>query len=187
MSSNSPLIKSLCRRGRVIVAEDKARDRVESGDSGRECIAVIRPQGPDAARMDFFNGLLTILQAPTRRRRLLRMHRSRSLSRWPLDVPDACLPERHARMLTGITVTFRSLHKVTSCPNHSTGSNDLYRLSTAHECAHATGLRVPVDRPESGLNNPRGGRLTRWRTAAPNILDNPAVIATRSVMRCLSS
>ena len=56
--ANSPLIKSLCRRGRVIVAEDKARDRVESGDSGRECNAVIRPQGPAAARMDFFNGLL---------------------------------------------------------------------------------------------------------------------------------
>ncbi len=28
---SSPLKKSLCRRGRVIVAEDKARDRVESG------------------------------------------------------------------------------------------------------------------------------------------------------------
>ena len=55
---NSPLIKSLCRRGRVIVAVDKARDRVESGDSGRERNAVIRPQGPDVARMDFFNGLL---------------------------------------------------------------------------------------------------------------------------------
>ena len=55
---NSPLIKSLCRRDRVIVAEDKARDRVESGDSGRERNAVIRPQGPDAARMVFFNGLL---------------------------------------------------------------------------------------------------------------------------------
>ena len=40
------------------MAEDKARDRVESGDSGRECHAVFRPQGPDAARMDFFNGLL---------------------------------------------------------------------------------------------------------------------------------
>ncbi len=40
------------------MAEDKARDRVESGDSGRECNAVIRPQGPAAARMDFFNGLL---------------------------------------------------------------------------------------------------------------------------------
>ena len=53
-------MKSLCRRGRVIVAEDKARDRVESGDSGRECNAVIRPQGPDAARMDFFNGLLEV-------------------------------------------------------------------------------------------------------------------------------
>ncbi len=54
------MIKSLCRRGRVIVAEDKARDRVESGDSGRERNAVIRPQGPDAARMDFFNGLIRI-------------------------------------------------------------------------------------------------------------------------------
>ena len=40
------------------MAEDKAHDRVESGDSGRECNAVIRPQGPDAARMDFFNGLI---------------------------------------------------------------------------------------------------------------------------------
>ena len=40
------------------MAEDKARDRVESRDSGRECNAVIRPQGPDAARMDFFNGLI---------------------------------------------------------------------------------------------------------------------------------
>ena len=40
------------------MAEDKARDRVESGDSERECNAVIRPQGPDVARMDFFNGLL---------------------------------------------------------------------------------------------------------------------------------
>ncbi len=40
------------------MAEDKARDRVESGDSGRERNAVIRPQGPDAAQMDFFNGLL---------------------------------------------------------------------------------------------------------------------------------
>ena len=56
---------------------DKARDRVESGDSRRERNAVFRPQGPDAclpacalragkraphrqaARMDFFNGLLT--------------------------------------------------------------------------------------------------------------------------------
>ena len=37
---------------------DKARDRVESGDSRRERNAVFRPQGPDAARMDFFNGLL---------------------------------------------------------------------------------------------------------------------------------
>ncbi len=42
------------------MAEDKARDRVESGDSGRECNAVIRPQGPDATRMEFFNGLLCL-------------------------------------------------------------------------------------------------------------------------------
>ena len=40
------------------MAEDKARDRVESGDSGRERNAVIRPQVPEVARMDFFNGLL---------------------------------------------------------------------------------------------------------------------------------
>ena len=36
MVRNSPLKKSLCRRGRVIVAEDKARDRRASLDSGRE-------------------------------------------------------------------------------------------------------------------------------------------------------
>ncbi len=41
------------------MAEDKARDRVESGDSGRERNAVIRPQEPAADRMDFFNGLLS--------------------------------------------------------------------------------------------------------------------------------
>ncbi len=40
------------------MAEDKARDRRESLDSGRERNAVIRSQGPDAARMDFINGLL---------------------------------------------------------------------------------------------------------------------------------
>ena len=55
---SSPLKKSLCRRGRVIVAEGKARDRVESRDSARERNAVIRPQGQDVVRMDFFNGLL---------------------------------------------------------------------------------------------------------------------------------
>ena len=60
VGTRSPLIKSLCRRGRVIVAEDKARDRVESGDSGSERNAVSRPQGPDAARMGFFNGLLEV-------------------------------------------------------------------------------------------------------------------------------
>ena len=40
------------------MAEDKARDRRESLDSGRERNAVFRSQGPDVARMDFFNGLL---------------------------------------------------------------------------------------------------------------------------------
>ena len=40
------------------MTEDKARDRVESGDSGRKRNAVILPQKPAAARMDFFNGLL---------------------------------------------------------------------------------------------------------------------------------
>ena len=39
------------------MAEDKARDRRESLDSGRERNAVIRSQGPDADRMGFFNGL----------------------------------------------------------------------------------------------------------------------------------
>ena len=58
LALSSPLIKSLCRRGRVIVAEDKARNRVESSDSGRERNAVMRSQEPAAARMDFFNGLL---------------------------------------------------------------------------------------------------------------------------------
>ncbi len=40
------------------MAEDKARDRVPSCDSARERNAGFRPQGPDVARMDFFNGLL---------------------------------------------------------------------------------------------------------------------------------
>ena len=40
------------------MAEDKARDRRESLDSGRERNAVFRSQGPDADRMDFINGLL---------------------------------------------------------------------------------------------------------------------------------
>ena len=41
------------------MTEDKARERVESGDSGRERNAVIRPQEPAVARMVFFNGLLS--------------------------------------------------------------------------------------------------------------------------------
>ena len=40
------------------MTEDKARDRAESGDSGRERNAVIRAQEPAADRMGFFNGLL---------------------------------------------------------------------------------------------------------------------------------
>ena len=89
--ANSPLIKSLCRRGRVIVAEDKApacavhadrHDRVESGDSGRECNAVIRPQGPDAARMDFFNGLLRA-QAKLRKVSAHQFTRSFTLRQFP--------------------------------------------------------------------------------------------------------
>ena len=46
------------------MTEDKARDRAESGDSGRERNAVIRPQEPAADRMDFFNGLLTHWRRP---------------------------------------------------------------------------------------------------------------------------
>ena len=48
-----------------MAVEDKARDRVESGDSWRERNAVptrtrrVRDQpGPAAARIDYFNGLL---------------------------------------------------------------------------------------------------------------------------------
>ncbi len=41
------------------MTKDKARDRAESGDSGRGRNAVIRPQEPAADRMDFFNGLLS--------------------------------------------------------------------------------------------------------------------------------
>ena len=48
------------------MAEDKARDRRESLDSGRERNAVFRPQGPDAARMDFINGLLRRQRTPER-------------------------------------------------------------------------------------------------------------------------
>ncbi|MDE3260142.1 MAG: hypothetical protein OYM47_20100 [Gemmatimonadota bacterium] len=40
------------------MAEDKARNRVPSSDSARARNAVFRPQGPAAARMGFFNGLL---------------------------------------------------------------------------------------------------------------------------------
>ena len=40
------------------MAEDKARDRRESLDSGRERNAVFRSQGQDVARMDFSNGLI---------------------------------------------------------------------------------------------------------------------------------
>ena len=41
------------------MAEDKARDRRESLDSGGERNAVFRSQGPDADRMDFINGLIS--------------------------------------------------------------------------------------------------------------------------------
>ena len=41
------------------MAEDKARDRRASLDSGRERNAVFRSQGPDADRMDFINGLIS--------------------------------------------------------------------------------------------------------------------------------
>ncbi len=50
------------------MTEDKARDRVESGDSGRERNAVIRPQEPAADRMDVFNGLLGIHRSSVRSR-----------------------------------------------------------------------------------------------------------------------
>ncbi len=39
------------------MAEDKARNRVESSDPARERNAVSRPHGPAVARMDSSNGL----------------------------------------------------------------------------------------------------------------------------------
>ena len=66
-ATSSPLKESLCRRGRVIVAEDKARDRVESGIRGGSATQSFGHKGRtpvcvrthrQAARMDFFNGLL---------------------------------------------------------------------------------------------------------------------------------
>ena len=74
LALNSPLIKSLCRRGRAIVTEDKTpacavhadrRDRVDSGDSARERNAVLRPREPAVVRMGFFNGLLTSMRKTT--------------------------------------------------------------------------------------------------------------------------
>ena len=70
------------------MTEDKARDRVESGDSERERNAVIRPQEPAAARMDFFNGLqkgvAVILNGSGLRRRKLRS---------PVDTEDLAAHE----------------------------------------------------------------------------------------------
>ena len=81
------------------MVEDKARDRVESGDSGRERNAVFRPQGPDAARMDFFNGLLR--GKSTSLRRIFDRLRDRKLRADAIRVTDPefacrsrCPPER---------------------------------------------------------------------------------------------
>ena len=54
------MIKSLCRRGRAIAAEDKTPNRVPSCDSARARNAVFRPQGPAVARMGFFDGLVRV-------------------------------------------------------------------------------------------------------------------------------
>ena len=63
------------------MAEDKARDRRESLDSGRKRNAVFRSQGPDADRMDFFNGLLVFCpgnKLPEFGRRVARLARRQS-------------------------------------------------------------------------------------------------------------
>ena len=53
---SSPSIKLLCRRGRVMAVEDKARDRVESRDSGRERNAGFDRQGRPQPRWTFSTG-----------------------------------------------------------------------------------------------------------------------------------
>ena len=60
--------------GSAIVVEDKARDRVPSSDSARERNAVFRPQGPAAARMGYFNGLLRVNRIVHQREALLDHH-----------------------------------------------------------------------------------------------------------------
>ena len=92
---NSPLRKSLCRRGRAIVAEDKARDRVPSCDSARERNAVFRLQGPAAARMDFLNGLL---RAGVQQRKIPKPPRKRRCS---LGERSAALFEAAQRVIPG--------------------------------------------------------------------------------------
>ena len=59
-SLSSPLIKLLCRRGRIMAVEGKACDRGESRGFGEGAQRRIRTPGPAAARMDFFNGLLVL-------------------------------------------------------------------------------------------------------------------------------
>ena len=51
------------------MAGDKAGDRRESLDSGRERNAVTRSQGPGAGRMDFINGLISPCMIGSQRRR----------------------------------------------------------------------------------------------------------------------
>ena len=61
------------------MAEDKARDRVDSGDSARECNAVIRPREPAVARMGFFNGLFEEVEDSARARNQGTSNGTRSL------------------------------------------------------------------------------------------------------------
>jgi len=66
VTHNNPLKKSLRRRGMVsrpgnMSLWPKTRRATASNRGfGRERNAVIRPQGPDVARMYFFNGLITV-------------------------------------------------------------------------------------------------------------------------------
>ena len=78
------------------MAEDKARDRVPSCDSARERNAVIRPQGPAVARMDFSNGLVGYVCSPRLDWLIDRIDRSRAEFRdRPLTVCGFTRFERH--------------------------------------------------------------------------------------------
>ena len=72
-----------------MAVEDKARGRVESRGFGEEAQRRIRPPGPAAARMDFFNGLLGLR---------LKMTRCKNSVTWSALVsPPPVCPRAHLR------------------------------------------------------------------------------------------